>query len=127
MEQGNLNAIRQFFSPDSQSLVVEIFQQKKENQHLDFLLKSLLAGREQHRKIFEYGLRHIPKDFPERGDKDIALYFFLVSELASLDKEARSFAVDASEYAAGRYEDSPWYRAFNPQKQYEEKIKPLLD
>jgi len=119
--------INQFFASSSRQLVREIFEREAKKDSLVFLAKHLAGGKQGLKIIFEYGINHIPQSFPDSGDQEIAQYFFVVSELATLDHEVRSFALDASEYSKGLYDHDPWYRMFDPRKTYEEKIKPLLE
>lgn len=114
-----------FFNFESRDEITEIFKRNPKDQYLIFL-GCHLTEKQNLQEIFEYGLQHIPQDFPEGGDPTIRRYFFLVSELSGLDPVVRSFAVDVQEYCNGMYENDPWYRAFKPETTYREEIKPLL-
>jgi hypothetical protein len=89
------------FLPDPQMSWKNILKRRANNDNFSFLMQHLQKGNEGLLKIFEFGLNKIPTNFPEGGNDEMAEYFFLISELANIENEVRSFAVDVMEFCMG--------------------------
>ena len=91
-ENGPLqNAFRRF------DIVEHILESAHTNPTLKGLVQYLSENIEDVQRLLEYGIQHLPNE-EGRPDKEIASFFFLITELSNATSEQRDVAMEGMIY-----------------------------
>jgi hypothetical protein len=121
-----IKCARERINPDFRREFDDIIVSEHGNPHINFLLRELAQDKMSTRKLFQYGMDHLP-EILKRPDMKLSTFFLVLSEIEDLPSDASSLALDLMVYCETEPEPDG-YASLRPDlipKEYE-RILPVL-